>query len=152
MPSDLFSPELVQDDGVVINDTLRIPLSTIEFQYSRSGGPGGQNVNKVSSRVQLRWSVITADLPEEVRNRLMAVNRSRVTKDGDLLLVCQSQRDQLRNREECLVKLRDLIQEALIVPRARKKSRPTRGSKERRLKAKRHGAARRDARRIDTGD
>lgn len=152
MSADLFPPELVQDDHLIVSERIRIPLAALEFQYSRSGGPGGQNVNKVSSRVQMRWPVVAAELPDEVRARLVAVNRNRITKDGDLLLVSQLYRDQLRNRVECLVRLQELVRAALVAPRARKKSKPTRGSKERRLKEKRQGAERRAARRIDHGD
>ena len=152
MSADLFPPELVQDDHLIVSERIRIPLASLEFQYSRSGGPGGQNVNKVSSRVQMRWPVASADLPDEVRARLVAVNRNRITKDGDLLLVSQLSRDQRRNRVECLVRLQELVRAALVAPRARKKSKPTRGSKERRLKEKRQGAERRAARRVDQGD
>ncbi|AMV22048.1 alternative ribosome rescue aminoacyl-tRNA hydrolase ArfB [Planctomyces sp. SH-PL14] len=152
MSADLFPPELVQDDHLIVSERIRIPLAALEFQYSRSGGPGGQNVNKVSSRVQMRWPVVSAELPDEVRARLVAVNRNRITKDGDLLLVSQLYRDQLRNRVECLVRLQELVRAALVAPRARKKSKPTRGSKERRLKEKRQGAERRAARRVDHGD
>ncbi len=152
MPADPYSSDLVDEESLVVSERLRVPLSSIEFHYSRSGGPGGQNVNKVSSRVQLRWPVMSADLPEEVRNRFVALNRNRITKDGDFLIVSQSHRDQPRNREECLLKLQELLRAALVVPRARKKSKPTKGSKERRLKEKRRGAERRAARRVDTGD
>ena len=152
MPADSFSAELVEDDALVVSGRVRIPLSTIEFQYSRSGGPDGQNVNKVSSRAQLRWPVLSAELPEEVRTRFIALNRNRITKDGDFLIVSQAHRDQPRNREDCLQKLQELLRAALIVPRARKKSKPTKGSKERRLKEKRHGADKRAARRVDGGE
>ena len=152
MPADFYPAELVEEDALVVSGRVRVPLSTIEFQYSRSGGPGGQNVNKVSSRVQLRWPVMTAELPEEVRTRFIAVNRNRITKEGDFLIVSQEHRDQPRNREACLLKLQELLRASLVVPRTRKKSKPTKGSKERRLKEKRHGAERRAARRVDGGE
>jgi ribosome-associated protein len=152
MATDPYPEELVQDDALVVSGTVRIPLAEIEFQYSRSGGPGGQNVNKVSSRVQLRWNVTAAVLRDEVRTRLIAQNRNRITKEGELLLVCQEHRDQPRNREACLTKLQEMLRAALIAPKARRPSRPTKGSKERRLKEKKHSAQRRDARRTDGGD
>ena len=125
-------------DWLEINDRFRIPLSEIEFAISRSSGPGGQNVNKVNSKVQLRWRPLeSAAIPEDVRFRILARLESQLTTDGDLLIASQLYRDQPRNREDCLNKLQKLLQTALIVPKTRKKTKPSRASKVRRVREKR---------------
>ena len=125
-----------------INDALTIPEGELSFSYARSGGPGGQNVNKVASKAVLRWTVAaTAALPPDVKARLLAQQRGRITADGDLLITSQRFRDQERNREDCLEKLREIVLAATVVPKVRQKKKPTRASKERRLAAKKHRSA-----------
>lgn len=120
-----------------ITPTLRLIDDELSFTYARSGGPGGQNVNKVSSKVMLRWNPAqSAALPEDVRMRLLAQQRSKLTKEGDILVTSQKTRDQGRNSEDCLEKLRFLILRALRPPKVRHATKPSRGSKERRLAAK----------------
>ena len=110
-----------------INDTIRIPEEELSWQFARSGGPGGQNVNKVASKAMLRWDVAqSSSLPAEVKTRLRARHRRRFTSEGVLLISSQRYRDQDRNRQDCLEKLRDLILQAATVPRVRRPSRPTR--------------------------
>jgi ribosome-associated protein len=122
---------------IVINAELSIPEEEVEWSFVRSGGPGGQNVNKVASRAVLRWRLgASTVLPEEARRRLLGQQRRRITTEGDLLIQSQRYRDQARNREDCLDKLRDMILQALHVPRPRRATRPTLGSKLRRLTAK----------------
>ena len=122
-----------------VTDSITIPDSELDWSYARSGGPGGQNVNKVSSKAVLRWNLrTTAALPPHVKDRLIALNRRRVTTDGDLVLSSQRYRDQDRNRQDCVEKLAELIREAATLPKPRRATRPTRGSKTRRLAAKRH--------------
>jgi ribosome-associated protein len=122
-----------------INDRLQIAETELEWSFVRSGGPGGQNVNKVASKAVLRWHLADSpSVPEEVKARLRAHHRRRITGEGDLLVTCQSYRDQERNRQECLDKLRELVRQAATPPRPRKPTKPTRGSRERRLQAKRH--------------
>ena len=117
-----------------ITTTMAISEEELSFTYARSGGPGGQNVNKVSSKVLLRWNPATsAALPEDVRTRFLAQQRSRLTKEGDILITSQKTRDQGRNTEDCLEKLRTLILRALQPPKTRRPTKPSRGSKERRL-------------------
>lgn len=136
-----------------INAHIQIPDDELTWSYVRSGGPGGQNVNKVASKAVLRWNVAaTTCLRPEVKARLCGQQRRRVTNEGDLVLTSQRYRDQERNREDCLEKLRAMVLEALQVPKARQATRPTRGAKERRLGEKRHRSAAKSARRVPTED
>jgi len=127
-----------EDRDIVVSDGLRIPLAEVELRFVRSSGPGGQNVNKVATKTVLRWPVATSpSLPEDVRRRFMTRFGSRLTKAGELVLSCDSFRDRLRNRTECLTRVRDMIAAVAVAPTPRRRTRPTRGSKERRLLAKR---------------
>ena len=131
-----------------ITPTLQIPDDEFTWTFARSGGPGGQNVNKVASKAVLRWNLAASpSLPEHVKLRLKTLQRRRVTGEGELVLTSQRYRDQERNREDCLQKLREMIAEAATLPRPRRATRPTRGSKERRLTAKRHRSERKKLRR-----
>ena len=130
-----------------INSSLQIPEEEFQWSYSRSSGPGGQNVNKVASKAELRWNVFhTPSLPEDVKTRLCAQLGRRITTEGELVLTSQRYRDQGRNREDCLEKLRAMILQAATPPRPRKKTRPSRASQRRRLEAKKHRAATKKAR------
>jgi ribosome-associated protein len=117
-----------------ITPALSLAPEELTFAYARSGGPGGQNVNKVSSKVILRWNPgRSAALPADVRARFLTQQRSKLTKEGDMLITSQKTRDQGRNTEDCLEKLRTLILRAVQPPKVRKATKPSRGSKERRL-------------------
>jgi len=123
---------------LTISRSFQIPDSEIELQYVRSSGPGGQNVNKVSSKCQLRWNALqSSSIPAFHRERLLEKLRPRLTRDGDILLSSDTYRDQGRNREECLAKLRALLVAALHVPKARKETEPTRSSQRKRVQSKR---------------
>jgi ribosome-associated protein len=136
-----------------ITETLSIPDEELSWSYARSGGPGGQNVNKVSSKAVLRWDVgASPSLPEEVKARLRARQRRRITTEGELVMSSQRYRDQERNRQDCLEKLCEMVRAATVAPKARKKKRPTRASKERRLAEKRHRSAAKSTRRKPTGE
>jgi ribosome-associated protein len=120
-----------------INDQIAIPLSEFRWEFSRSGGPGGQNVNKVNSKVVLRWNVASSpSLPPAVRQRLLSAIANRLTREGELLLGSQRSRDQAKNLADCLSKLRALIQAAAEPPKLRRPSRPTAASQVRRIEAK----------------
>jgi ribosome-associated protein len=128
---------------------VRIPESELEWKFVRSGGPGGQNVNKVASKAVLRWNMAgSAVLSEEAKAHLATRLRARLTAEGDLIITSQRFRDQERNRRDCLAKLVALVQQAMRRPKARKATRPTRGSKEARLEAKRRRALRKSQRRV----
>ncbi len=123
--------------ALAITDTLAIPRDEFRFEFARSGGPGGQNVNKVNSKAVLRWTPSASpSLPPAVRDRLIRAVSSRLTRDGELLITSQLTRDQGRNVEDCLDKLRLLVLAAARPPKARRPSRPTLASKQRRVESK----------------
>ncbi len=125
-----------------INDRFGIPDAELQFTYARSGGPGGQNVNKVSSKAILRWSLAeNTTVPPEVKSRLRTLHRNRITGDDELVIHSQEYRDQERNRLACLEKLREFLLQATAIPKVRRPSKPSRGSKERRLTAKKKRAS-----------
>jgi ribosome-associated protein len=133
---------------LAIDDRVLIPEDEFEWSYVRSGGPGGQNVNKVASKAVLRWDLAgSPSVPEEVKARLRTQQRRRITSTGELVLNSQRFRDQERNRQDCLEKLGEMIRQALVVPRPRKATKPSRGARQARLRDKRHRATAKAARR-----
>lgn len=120
-----------------IDPRLAIPEDELLWSFARASGPGGQNVNKVATAAVLRFDVRgSPSLPEEVRARLVRLAGSRLTKDGVLIITAQEHRSQERNREAALARLTALVREALVRPRPRHATRPTRGAVERRIAAK----------------
>jgi ribosome-associated protein len=131
-----------------VNERIRIPPEEFGWSFARSGGPGGQNVNKVASKAVLRWDVRnSSSVPADVKARFEAQQRHRITTEGVLVLSSQLTRDQDRNRADCLEKLRELLARAATVEKPRKKSKPTRASKRRRVEEKRRRSATKQARR-----
>lgn len=117
-----------------VTPEFSIPLEEISISYARSPGPGGQNVNKVSSKAILRWHILgRTDIPEEVIERFQKLFPSYLTKDGDVLLMGHETRDAIRNKEIVLEKLADMLRDAFSIPRKRIPTTPTRSSIRRRL-------------------
>jgi ribosome-associated protein len=124
-----------------ITPTLRIADGELVESFVRASGPGGQNVNKVASAVELRFNVAQSpSLPEHVRERLLARRDRRLTADGVLVLQASRFRDQARNREDARERLAEIVRAALHVPKKRVATKPTRASKERRITAKKKRA------------
>jgi ribosome-associated protein len=135
-------------EPLVIDGSLVIPGAELSWTAVRASGPGGQNVNKVASKVELRYDLTRSRaLAEDVKVRLRALAGSRVDAAGQLLLVSQLTRDQSRNLEDARAKLADLVQRALRPPRKRKATRPSLGSKRRRLEHKRRQGEKKTMRR-----
>ena len=122
---------------LTVNDNLNIPLAEFRFSYSRSSGPGGQNVNKVNTKATLRWKVgENESLPIGVMVRFRRAFPNRINVDGELVLHSQRYRDQGRNVSDCLEKLRAMVASVALPPRVRRKTKPTKGSVARHKKNK----------------
>jgi ribosome-associated protein len=117
---------------LVINPEIRIPYSEFEFSYARSSGPGGQNVNKVNSKALLRWNIYKSQsLGPDIRARLLSKLSTQISLGGDILVSSDRFRDQIRNREDCIEKFREVIAAAAFRPKARKKTKPSYSSQRR---------------------
>ncbi|HTJ42889.1 MAG TPA: alternative ribosome rescue aminoacyl-tRNA hydrolase ArfB [Kofleriaceae bacterium] len=133
-----------------VTDRIWIPEGELRVAFARSGGPGGQNVNKVNSKVELRWTpASSAALGADDRAWLLEKLAGRLTNDGELLVTSERTRDQAKNREDAQAKLAAIVAAALFRPKKRRATRPTRGSKERRIGAKKHRAEIKKSRRYD---
>jgi ribosome-associated protein len=136
--------------GVMIAPGVRVAWGVLRFAYSRSGGPGGQNVNKVSTKAELRIDVEAIPISGRARSRLRKLAGRRIAGattevnefgasrevGGELIIASETERSQSGTREECLERLRELIVQALVEPKPRRKTKPTRGSVERRITEK----------------
>ena len=123
---------------LIVNSRLQIPKEEFEFTFTRSSGPGGQNVNKVNSKATLRWAPRkNATLPADVIDRFMVQYRPRLTTEDELLISSQRYRDQGRNIEDCLEKLREMVAAVAVPPKKRKPIKITKAAKRRRLENKR---------------
>jgi ribosome-associated protein len=137
-----------------ITPTLAIDESELEERFVRASGPGGQNVNKVSTAVQLRFDVVRSpSLPDEIRSRLRAIAGSRITTEGVLVIDARTHRTQAENREDARERLVELLRRASVRPKRRRKTRPTAASKQKRLTSKRNRSdTKRGRRAVDSED
>ena len=141
-------------EGVVeLGPGVTIAAADVAFSFSRSSGPGGQAVNKLCTRAELRVAVeAIVGLSELVRRRLRDLAGHRLNKADEILIVAETERSQLDNRRECVKRLRALVAQALAIPKKRRPTRPSRSSIEKRLETKRQQAGRKQTRRKPDAD
>lgn len=146
LPSSMALPDPLQ-----VTPALAIPLAELTVRATRSSGPGGQHVNTSSTRIEVVFDIANSpSLNETQRTRLLETLGARLHGEGRLRVVAQSERSQLQNREAAIGRLGGILRRALAVPRVRRPTKPTRASRERRLKEKKaRGALKRDRRRLD---
>jgi ribosome-associated protein len=135
-----------------VTPLVSIPDSDLSLSFVRASGPGGQNVNKVSTAVQLRFDVANSTLPDEVRIRLRTLAGRRLSNDGVLVIVAATHRTQERNRADARERLADLIRRAAERPVPRRKTRPPKSSKRQRLDTKKHRSHVKNLRRVRSFD
>jgi ribosome-associated protein len=142
------SAPVAAENLLQVNDALSIPRNELDVRVSRASGAGGQHVNKTSSRVEIFWNVVESRaLTEEQRSRLRQKLASRLTTEGSIRVVASDMRSQSRNRDLAEERLADLVRQALIIPKKRRATKPTRAAKEARLESKkRHSTKKRDRR------
>ena len=138
---------------LVVNESLSIPRSELDVRVSRSSGAGGQHVNKTSSRVEIFWNILgSRALDEDQRTLLLGRLSSRLTSDGSIRVVASDMRSQIRNRELAEERLADLVRRALIVPKKRRATKPTKASREARLESKKRHSTKKAERRKKSFD
>lgn len=136
-----------------VNDRLAIPRAELGVRATRASGAGGQHVNKTSTRVEITWNITASQsLSDEDRARLVTRLSSRLSDDGELRVVASDTRSQLQNRELAEARLVDIVRRALVIPRVRRKTRPSRAAKQARLDQKRKVSEKKRVRRSNTDD
>jgi len=136
-----------------VNESVSIPRSELDVRVSRASGAGGQHVNKTSSRVEIFWNVLTSRaLDDEQRSRLREKLASRLTSDGSVRVVASDMRSQSRNRELAEERLAELVRRALVVPKKRRATKPTKAAKEARLESKKRHSTKKAERRNKSFD
>jgi ribosome-associated protein len=142
------SAPVAAENLLQVNDALSIPRNELDVRVSRASGAGGQHVNKTSSRVEIFWNVVgSRAVTEEQRSRLRQKLASRLTTKGSIRVVASDMRSQSRNRDLAEERLADLVRQALIIPKKRRATKPTKAAKEARLESKkRHSTKKRDRR------
>ncbi len=139
---------MLDENVLVVNEQVRIPLAELEFRFSTSSGPGGQHANRSATRAILRFDVANSpSLPEEVRQRLLQKLASRLSKEGMLQIEAQESRSQVQNRETAVLRLQTILANALQLPKKRRRTRPSRESIEKRLAAKKRHSQKKQERR-----
>lgn len=119
-----------------ISDTIAIADAELDERFVRASGPGGQNVNKVSTAVELRFNVLASSLPDDVKMRLIALAGKRINTEGVLLIDSREHRTQAQNRDAARARLAALVEAAMVRPKKRRKTKPTKAAKERRIESK----------------
>jgi len=137
---------------ITLRPGIAVPAEELEIRYVRSSGPGGQNVNKTSTKAVVRWNVRSATgIRDDVKGRFVARFASRITAAGDILITSDRHRDQPRNLEDCIAKLRAMLEEVATAPIKRKATRPGRAARERRIQSKKtRGAVKSLRRHVDS--
>lgn len=139
--------------NLVLSSGKEIPETEFEFSFARSGGPGGQNVNKVNSKAVLHWDITNSpNISEPMKKRFLAKYASRLTLEGVLVLSSQQHRDQITNVEECLEKLREMLESVISPPVVRKPTKVSKAAKERRTEKKREVGKKKQQRRSVDSD
>jgi len=144
-PAPLVQPP---SDGLIVSDSLTIPHSELSIRASRAGGPGGQHVNTSSTRIEVRWNVLSSTaLTEERRERLTERLAGRLDAEGNVRVVAADSRSQRQNREAAESRLADLIRRALVIPKSRRPTRPSKAVQRRRQEARKRQAEKKRDRR-----
>jgi ribosome-associated protein len=141
---------MLDENVLVINEQVQIPLAELEFRFSTSSGPGGQHANRSATRATVSFDVANSpSLPEEVRQRLLHKLATRLTKEGVLQVEAQESRSQVQNRETAVLRLQTILTNALKVPKKRRRTKPSRAAIEKRLAAKKRHSQKKQERRQD---